>query len=333
MDIKALAEQLGEVAASGELRGELVRLGGPALAEIVRHMAFSGQGTDLCLERKCLPMQVHFYSPVPDIPALQRRGVFEARSALAGIDFAEERQCALLGELGRGWGRECDWPRDATGDPLQFHTHNGCFSYGCAAPLHCLLRSLRPRRVMEAGSGNSSLVINHALGLNAAEGHPCRYTIMDPFMRESFRQGLLPNLHQALAVPVEETPLEAFLELEAGDVLFIDSGHVVRAGGDVNFLILDVLPRLAPGVVVHFHDIELPFEYNQVYFTNPGFRVFWTEAYLLQAFLACNPDFEVLLAMGWLMRERMPVFEAAFPRFKLAENWANSGSFWIRRKG
>jgi hypothetical protein len=79
----------------------------------------------------------------------------------------------------------------------------------------------------------------------------------------------------------------AFLEeLKENDILFIDSGHTVRTRSDVNFLILEVLPRLAPGAIVHFHDIPLPFEYQKVYFTNPTFRVFWTEAYLLQSFLA-----------------------------------------------
>ena len=123
---------------------------------------------------------------------------------------------------------------------------------------------------------------------------------------------------------------QMFDQLQENDILFIDSGHCVRTGSDVNFLILDVLPRLSPGVVVHFHDIGLPDEYPKVYFTNPDFRVFWTEAYLLQAFLAFNQDFEVLLAVSYLMKNHRAEFCVAFPHIDTDE-YRISGSFWLRR--
>ena len=332
MDMDRLTQLLEEAATDERAVRELLERSGAAMANIVRHMAVTGQGTDACLDRRCLPMPVHFYSPVPDIPDLRRRGVFDHRTDMAGVDFRPHAQEALLLELGMAFGGECDWPRDATGDPLQFYTHNGCFSYGCAAALHCMVRRHKPRRIVEAGSGNSSLVIGAALARNAAEGHPCHYTIVDPYPRDAFRNLELPFLSCVEAKPVEELPVELFMELREGDILFVDSSHAVKTGGDVNFLILDVLPRLAPGVVVHFHDIHLPYEYCEAYFTNPTFRVFWTEGYLLQAFLAYNEAYEVLLGMAWLMSERAATFEKAFTCFDPAQNWANSGSFWIRRK-
>jgi hypothetical protein len=85
-------------------------------------------------------------------------------------------------------------------------------------------------------------------------------------------------------------------------------------------------------VIIHFHDIPLPYEYQKEYFTNPTFRVFWTEAYLLQSFLCFNEHFEVLLGMAFLMEEHQREFCKAFPYFDPARNWANSNSFWIRRK-
>ena len=106
---------------------------------------------------------------------------------------------------------------------------------------------------------------------------------------------------------------------------------MVKIGSDVNFLILEVLPRLKPGVIIHFHDIPMPWEYAEVYARDPASRFFWNESYLLQAFLAFNNCFEVLLSMGFLQTEYMDEFCAAFPKFKLAENWANSGSLWMRR--
>jgi hypothetical protein len=120
--------------------------------------------------------------------------------------------------------------------------------------------------------------------------------------------------------------------LGKNDVLFIDSGHTVRVGGDVNYLIPDILPRLAQGVIIHFHDIGLPYEYPKVYSTNPKFRVFWTEAYLLQAFLCYNNEFEILLALNYLTTEHMASFRSAFPFYRPQSHGGKSGSFWIRRK-
>jgi hypothetical protein len=130
---------------------------------------------------------------------------------------------------------------------------------------------------------------------------------------------------------VELTDISRFKELGPNDILFIDSGHTVRTGSDVNFLYLEVLPRLSPGVIIHSHDIGLPYEYQKVYFTNPSFRVFWTEAYLLQAFLSLNPHFEIMLAMNYLMMNHKEKFCKAFPHYNPAIHKATSGSFWIRR--
>jgi hypothetical protein len=301
--------------------------------QIVYDMAQTGEGTDACLARGCLPMLVHFYSPVPDIKDLEQRSVWDRRSGLVGIDFGAERQLAFLSKLGQAFGTECRWPEQATEDPNQFFTHNGSFSFGCAAALHCMLRYFRPRQVVEIGSGNSSRVISAALQMNAQNETKPKpsYTIVDPYPGAAVTGGL-PMLNRLIQKRVELTDDGLFNDLRENDILFIDSGHTVRTGSDVNFLILDVLPRLAPGVIVHFHDIPLPYEYQKVYFTNPTFRVFWTEAYLLQSFLTFNDHFEILLAMAFLMEEHQQAFCAAFPHFDPQRNWANSGSFWIRRK-
>jgi hypothetical protein len=105
----------------------------------------------------------------------------------------------------------------------------------------------------------------------------------------------------------------------------------VRTGGDVNFLFLEVIPRLSPGVIIHVHDVPLPGEYPEVHFTNPRFRMFWTEAWLLQAFLCFNNAFEVLLAMGYLMENHLDAIQAAFPHFDPQVHRLRSSSFWMRR--
>jgi len=302
----------------------------PRVPALIRLMAHSGLGTDACLAAGALPMPVHFYSPVPDLADLRRRGVWDRRSALPGIDFREAEQLATLGELGRACADECDWPLAPTGDPHAFHQNNQSFSYGCAAVLHAMIRTRRPRRVVEVGSGFSSRVISAALARNGGQGAPAEYTIIDPEPGPAI--ATLPSLTRLVPDRVELTAPERFEALGQDDLLFIDSSHMVKIGSDVNFLFLEVLPRLGPGVLVHVHDISLPGEYPEVYCTNPSFRVFWTEGYLLQAFLAFNSRFEVVLGMSWIMTDHLDAFRAAFPRWDASQSPARSGSFWMRRR-
>lgn len=303
-----------------------------ALARIVKAMADTGEGTDACLRNGAIPMPVHFYSPIPDISELETRDVWNKKSAMAGIDLRSEFQVAEMHRLGALYGSECDWPKDPTADRKQFYTHNGSFSYGCAAALHTRIRDAKPARIIEVGSGNSSKVISKALMLNASETSvKAQYTIIDPYPNLEICKNL-PNISNIIAKQIELCDPRDFEVLEENDILFIDSSHVVKVGSDVNFLILDVLPRLKPGVIIHFHDISLPYEYPKAYATNPQFRVFWNEAYLLQAFMACNADFEILQMMNYLQVDHMDEFRKAFPKFKVEDNWANSGSFWIRKK-
>ncbi len=293
-------------------------------------MAETGIGTDECLKHGCLPMLVHFYSPVPDIEDLRARWVWDRRSSMAGIDMREAQQLELLAELGHEFGHECQWPHEPSGDSSQFFTNNSGFSYGCAAVTHAIIRKCRPRRVIEVGSGSSSRVIAAALRMNAREtGREADYTIVDPYLEADLTS--LPGVSHVLKQRVELLDIDVFKGLSANDVLFVDSGHTVRIGGDVNFLILDVLPILAAGTIVHFHDIPLPYEYAEVYSTNPRFRMFWTEAYLLQAFLCHNQAYEVLLAMNFLMLDRTKDFRSAWIHYDPSVHRYPSHSFWIRR--
>jgi hypothetical protein len=310
----------------------VARLFSSFLAPFITYMAKTGVGTDDCLRWGSLPMPVHFYSPIPDLEDLEKRQVWDHQSDLVGVDFHPEDQVEFLLNLGQQFGSECNWPPDPQVDPDQFYTENGTFSYGCAAITHCILRYFKPRHVIEVGSGNSTLVISKALSQNAKDSaEPIEYTVVDPFPRPIVEKGLY-GLTNIIKEPVERMGTEFFERLCRNDVLFIDSGHTVRIGGDVNYLILDVLPRLAPGVIVHFHDIGLPYEYPKVYAMNSKFRVFWTEAYLLQAFLCFNSQFEILLAMNYLMTKHLDVFRQAFPFYDPYRHRANSGSFWIRRR-
>lgn len=293
--------------------------------------AVTGAGGNACLRRGFLPLPVHFYSPVPDVADLERRGVWSARSALAGIDFNAAGQVALLEELGRAFSEECAW--GATSARAEdFILQNDCFSYGCAASTHGVIRRFRPRRVIEVGSGLSSRVLSAALEINRAEdGRAADYTIVDPFPGGIVRGGTL-RATRLVARRVELLEPEFFDVLAANDVLFIDSSHTSKIGSDVNFLFLEVLPRLAPGVIVHVHDVAFPYEYPREYATNERFRQFWNEQYLLQAYLSGNREWEVMLAMHYLMTDELERFRSAFPRYDPSVGPGISGSFWMRKR-
>jgi hypothetical protein len=304
------------------------------VARLVSYMARSGDGTDACLKLGSLPMSVHYYSPVPDIQDLEARQVWSRRSPMAGVDFRHAAQLELLAQLGHAYGDECWWPLKDPGDPAQFYLNPDFpFSFGCAAATHSMVRHFKPRRVIEFGSGYSSKVLAASLRQNANldPAYQFEYTIIEPYPRPPIEEGKLPGVTRLHRMGAEKAPIELFDTLQANDILFIDSGHVVRIASDVNYAILDILPRLKPGVLVHFHDVPMPFEYHKVYYTgHPAFRVFWTESYLLQAFLIYNNQFEVLLALKYLMEEQKDKFAAAFPHFD-PQSPTVSESFWIRR--
>jgi hypothetical protein len=294
-------------------------------------MASTGLGTDSCIRRGCLPARIDFYSPIPDIRDLESRQIWEKRSELVGIDFDAEAQLQLLATLGREFGHECGWPTTPQDAPA-FYVEPNSFSYGCAASTHCMIRHFKPKRVIEIGSGYSTRLIASSLQMNYKEnGITTKYLIVDPYADKRLNEWL-PPYAEIVNRRVELLDIEFFSDLEKNDILFIDTGHAVRTGGDVNFEILDILPRLMPGVIVHFHDIPLPNDYPKANFTNPRFRVFWTEAYLLQAFLCFNHDYEVLLGMNYLMNEHSHAFRADFPPYDQEKYTTQiSGSFWIRR--
>jgi len=186
---------------------------------------------------------------------------------------------------------------------------------------YCMVRHFQPQLVIEVGSGFSSLVLADAAASNGRAPLIC----VEPFPRDFLRKGF-PGLETLIEKDVQQIDLEFFSQLQSGDILFIDSSHTVKIGSDVNYLFLEVLPRLKPGVIVHVHDIFLPFDYRR-HWVLDEFR-FWTEQYLLQAFLTCNAQFEVLLANYYLSRYYEEDLQAVFPDL---DSWIG-GSFWMRRR-
>lgn len=267
----------------------------------------------------------HFYGPVPDTRELTDR-LWERPSEAVGVDMRPQAQLDLLEKITAFRDEYDAFPAHSTGVAHEYHHVNGKFGPVDGGMYHGLLRHLKPRRILEVGSGYSTMLAAQALALNEREtGEATELTVIDPFPHAAVAAGF-PGLTKTIPSRVQDVPLEEFTRLEAGDILFIDTSHVVRTGGDVQFEFLEVLPRLQKGVIVHIHDIYLPAEYPREWVLDG--LTFWSEQYILQAFLAFNSAFEVTLG-GQYLHLYHP--EALRKTFGLYDGDPMIGSFWITR--
>jgi hypothetical protein len=265
----------------------------------------------------------HFYSPIVDLVELD-----SARDRIwpddppdpPGIDFRPDRQRALLREIA-ALARDYDYPQGAPSGVVDgFREPNGMFEGLDARMSFCLLRRFRPRCVIEVGCGFSSLL---AADVNTRFLRPAaQITCIDPFP-PPFLTAAVPGIDRLVAKKVQDVPLTLFEELEANDILFIDSSHVVKTGSDVTFLHLEVLPRLREGVVIHIHDIFLPEDYPKEWVL--GERRSWSEQYLVRALLTYSCAFEVVFANHYAALRLGPEVRETFGGLY------GGGSLWIRR--
>jgi len=264
---------------------------------------------------------VHFYQPIPDTRSLSE-ALWEQPSQLAGIAMNESTQLELLTKHFPKFRDEYEQlPTKSVAKENRFYVNNTLFGGVDALVAYCMVRHFKPGLIIEVGSGFSSLVLAEATEKKKGSGLIC----IEPFPRKFLREGF-PGLKSLIEKKVQDIDLEFFSQLKSGDILFIDSSHTVKMGGDVNYLFLEVLPRLRPGVIVHVHDIFLPFEYRRDWVLDEC--RFWTEQYLLQAFLTFNSEFEVLMANSYLKHYHEADLKAAFPTLNRWEG----GSFWMRRR-
>jgi predicted O-methyltransferase YrrM len=235
----------------------------------------------------------HFYSPVVDVGDLEarEREIWPANPHIAGIDFNDASHQHILRELFPRYLTDYSYPEKAPSADEEltgYYTQNSQFSWLDSRALFVLLRAWRPKRIIEVGSGYSSLLMADVN--DRFLDRSCRITCIEPYPRP-FLQRSIPGLSDVMVQKVQDVPLETFESLEAGDVLFIDSSHVSKTGSDVNYLFFEVLPRLKDGVRIHIHDIFLPFEYPKQWVLND--QRSWNEQYLLRALLMHSHGFAI----------------------------------------
>lgn len=247
------------------------------------------------------PIRDHYYEPLFARTALGKEAG-HARN-LPGIKLDWDEQVERLAAL--GFRDELAQFPQTGARPGTYAFDCGNFGAGDAEVTYSMMRKHKPKRVFEIGSGFSTLVIEAALKRNRAEGFPGELCCVEPY-EMAWLESTGVRVERAL---VEQLPVDFFSVLEAGDVLFIDSSHMIRPGGDVLHLVNEVLPSLPRGIHVHVHDIFTPYEYPKEWLVDGV--CFWNEQYLLEAFLSFNSRYSVELALHGLFRERQgALFEA-----------------------
>lgn len=269
----------------------------------------------------------HYYQPIPDTRTL-KDDLWQKQSGLAGIDMSEEGQINLLSQFSSEFKEEYElFPKSKTLVPYQYYVNNGLFESVDGEILYCMIRYFKSRKIFEIGSGNSTYLSAQAVLKNKEDtGHQCELIAFEPHASDVLKNGF-PGLAELRPAKIENIPLPEFNKLKENDILFIDSSHVLKIGNDVQYEYLEILPRLNKGVIVHFHDIFLPAEYPREWLLKNYW--FWTEQYLLQAFLAFNDSFKVLWASSYMHLKHPDKLEAAFSSYKRNERWP--GSFWVRK--
>jgi len=272
----------------------------------------------------------HYYSPIPD-EADFPPGFWEQTSALAGIDMNDEYSLELLRTVLPAYIQEFRdrFPIHQPAHGKGFWLINSVYMAVDAHIYYSLIRHFKPRRIIEIGSGQSTILAAAAAAANReADGVPCQITAIEPFPARNIEDVL--DAITLIEKPLQAVELSLFDQLEAGDILFIDSTHVLREGNDVQLEYLDILPRLKPGVLVHVHDISLPRRYPKVYFDQ---GLYWNEQYLLQAYLVHNSRMKIIWAGNNLMLKYPQIMCQAFPEFAIMREkfpLSEPSAFWMQ---
>ena len=267
----------------------------------------------------------HFYSTIISVEEVKKRQNEIWRKAnvdgIHGIDLNTQDQIDLVKDLSKFYE---ELPFTATKQAhLRYYFENEYYSYTDGIVLYSMIRHFKPKRIIEVGSGYSSAIMldtnelffNNEINLTFIEPYPER---LYSLLKESDKKS-----SEIIVSDLQLVPLEHFEKLNSGDILFIDSTHVVKTGSDVNYILFEILPKLNKGVLIHFHDVFYPFEYPKDWVFK-GFN--WNEDYFLKAFLMYNNKFKVKLFSEYLHMHHKEAFQ------KMPITYKNTGgNLWLEK--
>jgi len=232
----------------------------------------------------------HYYSPIPDrediftyIPSRKKK-----KEEIPDVEINKESQFRLLQEFSEFY-KDLPFPEKKK-PKYRYYYNNDFFYYSDAVFLYCFLRKNKPKRIIEIGSGFSSAAVLDTV--DHIDGYNPDIHIIDPhFQRlDSLLKDKDRSKIRIINKRIQEVPADIMFSLEEGDLLFIDSSHVIKSGSDLHKIMFEILPFLSSGVYVHFHDIFYPFEYPLEWLQK---GIFWNESYFVHAFLSYNSEWKI----------------------------------------
>lgn len=272
------------------------------------------------------PIHNHYYEPFFNYMKL--KNTKRSNNDLIGVDFNDEEQLDLLNKFNYNEElKQIPYSLSEKRNELDFCFTEGPFRSGDAEYLYNFIRYFKPKRIIEIGSGYSTLLARKAILMNNKENsnYSCEHLCIEPF-ENKFLEKLNINV---IREKVEDIDLSFFDKLVENDILFIDSSHIIRPQGDVLYEYLKLLPSLNNGVLVHIHDVFTPNDYPRIWLKE---MKLWNEQYLLEAFLIFNNRFKIIGATNYLLHKHQGLFLSKCPIMQLER--ANGierepGSFWI----
>ena len=258
-----------------------------------------------------------------NLPAEDTEG-FAPQTLLAeqGLDYHLEKQRQRLqswsGNLHQDMFRRLRADsRINTCGKEQVCLHNGYYPTPDAEVYAAMIMDFHPQQILEIGSGFSTIIARRTI---QSQQLPCLIRVIDPQPRTD----VTDVADKIIRKPVEEVQLSE-IALPAGSILFIDSSHICRGRGDIPQLYCRIIPQLSPGVIVHVHDIFLPYDYPLVYLRN-----MYTEQYVLYALLLNGTRYEVVFSTHYMARHYPHEMQTVFGPAVGAENLYLGASFWFR---
>ena len=266
------------------------------------------------------PIVNHYYEPLFDYRKIPR-----SDDTITHLRFNDEAQLSFLKNF--NFGPELSVIAQDQTAPGEYYYRNGSFGSGDAELYYSIIRKFKPKKILEIGSGYSTLIALKARDRNSMEDDKSATEII---CVEPYEMRYLESKNvRLIREKIEDLGPQIFNELNAGDVFFIDSSHIIRPGGDVTYLILKILPMVKSGVMIHFHDIFLPRQYPLAWLRDE-FRM-WNEQYLLEALLIGNERFEIVSSLNYLKHKYHGHLANPFPVLA-GDDDREPCSFWIRKK-
>ena len=232
------------------------------------------------------PLTSNYYEPLFNFDNLKKK--LNEKRNLPGVKFDVDEQVKSLSQF--NYNEELK--------NLSFNFNNKFFEAGDAEIYYQTIRYFKPKKIIEIGSGHSSLLAKQAIKNNKEiDNVTTKLTCIEPYENRWLEEN---DIH-VIREKVEEIDIKIFSDLNKNDILFIDSSHVIKPQGDIIKIFLEILPKLKPGVIVHIHDIFSPRDYPENWLKVEN--RFFNEQYLLEGILDNSSKYKIMLSLNLLKHD------------------------------